>query len=100
MGLANYYAQHIRHFADIAAPLMHIMSPKRVWTWGVEQECAYEKLHGLLCNPPVFQLPDLQRRFIVNTNACINTMGTVLLQEYNDGLHLVAFHLPKYNPAK
>ena len=30
MGLANYYAQYICNFADIAAPLMHIMSPKHV----------------------------------------------------------------------
>ena len=34
MGLANYYAQYIHNFADIAAPLTHIMSPKRVWEWG------------------------------------------------------------------
>ena len=34
MGLANYYAQYVRSFADIATPLTHIMSPKRVWEWG------------------------------------------------------------------
>ena len=34
MGLANYYVQYIRNFAEIAAPLTHIMSPKRVWEWG------------------------------------------------------------------
>ena len=34
MGLANYYAQYIRNLTDIAAPLTHIMSPKRVWEWG------------------------------------------------------------------
>ena len=29
MGLANYYAQYIRNFADIAAPLTSLMSPKQ-----------------------------------------------------------------------
>ena len=35
MGSANYYAQYIRNFADIAAPLTSLMSPKRRWVWGV-----------------------------------------------------------------
>ena len=34
MGLANYYAQYIRNFADIAAPLTSLISPKRQWVWG------------------------------------------------------------------
>ena len=59
IGLANYYAQYIHIFADIIAPLMHIMLPKRVWDWGEAQELAFEKLCELLCSPPVLNLPDL-----------------------------------------
>ena len=36
MGLANYYAQYIRNFADIAAPLTSLISPKRQWVWGAD----------------------------------------------------------------
>ena len=36
MGLANYYAQYIRNFADIAAPLTSLMSPKWQWVWGAD----------------------------------------------------------------
>ena len=35
MRLPIYYAQYIRNFADIAAPLTSLMSPKRRWVWGV-----------------------------------------------------------------
>ena len=41
MGLANYYAQYIRNFADIAAPLMHIMSHKHMWERSEPQEHAF-----------------------------------------------------------
>ena len=34
MGLANYYAQYIRNFADTAALLTSLMSPKKQWVWG------------------------------------------------------------------
>ena len=59
MGLANYCAQYIYNFADIAATLTHIMLPKPVWEWGKPQERAFEKLCELLCSPPVLKLPDL-----------------------------------------
>ena len=59
---------------------MHIMLPKRVYTWQPEQECAFEKLRELLCSSPVLKLTDLQRHVIVDTEACVDAMGTVLLQ--------------------
>ena len=31
---------------------------------------------------------------------CVNATGAVLLQEYSDGLHPVAYHSAKYNPAE
>ena len=48
----------------------------------------------------MLRLPDLSRSFIIDTDAYVNATGAVLLQEYSDGLHPVAFHSAKYNPAK
>ena len=42
MGLANYYAQYIRNFADIAALLTSLMSPKRQWVWGADSDVAFD----------------------------------------------------------
>ena len=42
LGLANYYAQYIRHYANIAAPLTDLASPKRPWNWGSAQDCAFD----------------------------------------------------------
>ena len=35
----------------------------------------------------MLRLPDLSRSFVVDTDACVNATGAVLLQEYSDGLH-------------
>ena len=48
----------------------------------------------------MLRLPDLSCSFVVDTDACVNATGAVLLQEYSDGLHPVAFHSAKYNPAE
>ena len=42
----------------------------------------------------------MERGFTVDTDACINATGAVLLQEYSDGLHPVAYHSKKYCPAE
>ena len=36
MGLANYYAQYICNYADIAALFISLTSPKRQWVWGAD----------------------------------------------------------------
>ena len=48
----------------------------------------------------MLRLPDLSRSFIVDTDACVNATGAVLLQEYSDELHPVAFYSAKYNPVE
>ena len=42
MGLANCYAQYIRNFADIAAPLTSLMSPKWQWGWSANKDMAFD----------------------------------------------------------
>ena len=48
----------------------------------------------------MLRLPDLSRSFVVDTDACVNATGAVLLQEYSDGLRPMAFHSAKYNSAE
>ena len=79
---------------------MDLASPKRPWNWGTDQDAAFAKLWELLCNPPVLKLPDFERPFVVDTNACKDATGAVLLQEYSDGLHPIVYHSSKYAPAE
>ena len=58
------------------------------------------KLRELLCNPPVLKLPDFARPFVVDTDACKDATGAVLLQEYSDSLHPIAYYSSKYAPAE
>ena len=52
---------------------------------------AFEKLKSLLCGAPVLRLPDLQRRFVLRTDAANTALGAVLWQEYNEMLFPVAY---------
>ena len=58
---------------------MDLASPKRPRNWGTEQDVVFAKLRELLCNPPVLKLPDFERMFVIDTNACKDVTGAVLL---------------------
>ena len=42
LGLANYYRRFIKNFTLIAKPLTILMSKEQPWTWGREQQHAFE----------------------------------------------------------
>ena len=58
---------------------MDLASPKRPWNCGTDQDVAFTKLRELLCNPPVLKLPDFERSFVIDTDACKDATGAVLL---------------------
>ena len=58
---------------------MDLASPKRPWNRDAEQDIAFAKLRKLLCNPPVLKLPDFERPFVIDTDACKDATGAVLL---------------------
>ena len=78
--LANNYAQYIKHYADIAALLTDLASPKQPWAWDTAQDAAFAKLHKILCNPPVLKLLNCEKPFVIYIDACKDATGAVMLQ--------------------
>ena len=115
LGMANYFRRYIRHYAKIAKPLTDLMQGEarsdqkgRLLQWGkldaktarqVEQlfrakwtpaaHAAFDQLKQALVTAPVLVLPDFDKPFSVECDACETSkaVGAVLLQ---DG-HPVAF---------
>ncbi|XP_068205216.1 uncharacterized protein [Palaemon carinicauda] len=88
LGLTGFYRAYVPNYATIAAPLSDLTKKGKsnVVQWQEPQEKAYNSLKSILVNKPVLRLPDLNRRFILRTDASDVGLGAVLLQEYEDGL--------------
>ncbi|XP_068227703.1 uncharacterized protein [Palaemon carinicauda] len=88
LGLTGFYRAYVANYATIAAPLSDLTKKGKsnVVQWQEPQEKAYNSLKSILVNKPVLRLPDLNRRFILRTDASDVGLGAVLLQEYEDGL--------------
>ncbi|MCO5574133.1 hypothetical protein L7F22_027912 [Adiantum nelumboides] len=81
LGLCSYYRRFIRHFVEIASTL-HALTHKGVtFKWTTKEITAFKHLKEKLTSDPVTILPDLLKPFVVQCDACGNSLGPVLMQD-------------------
>ncbi|KAK3241939.1 hypothetical protein CYMTET_48334 [Cymbomonas tetramitiformis] len=92
LGLAGYYRRFIHCFSEIAQPLTKLTKTDVPWTWGPEQQWAFEELKAALVKAPILALPNMKAAadgsapFLVQTDASGVALGGVLMQDCGNGL--------------
>lgn len=81
LGLAGYYRKFIRHFAILTKPLTELLRKGVLYVWTSDHEISFTAVKQALCNAPVLALPDFNKTFCIETDACKSGVGAVLLQE-------------------
>jgi len=105
LGMCGYYQKFIQNFNKIAAPLTELTknsSPEHV-PWSAEAEEAFQTLKEKLTSKPILHLPNLEKQFILRTDASGVAIGGALLQESDEDpsiLHPVAYASRKLNKAE
>jgi len=93
LGLIGYYRKFIPNFAAIAVPLTDLTKkdqPNQL-KWSEAQDRAFDALKSHIVNPPILRLPDFDKEFVLQTDACSDGIGAILLQEDSGIKHPVAF---------
>ncbi|XP_071728101.1 uncharacterized protein [Rutidosis leptorrhynchoides] len=67
--LDRYYRRFIKDFSKIAGPLTKLTRKDVSFQWGDEQEKAFQTLKQLLCQAPIFSLPEGTDDFMANVVA-------------------------------
>lgn len=81
LGLAGYYRRFVGHFAIISKPLADLLKKHSLFVWNEDQKVAFSTLQQALVSAPVLALPNFAKVFCIETDACQNGIGAVLLQD-------------------
>ena len=93
LGLIGFYRRYIPNFAAIAVPLTDLTrkGQPNVVQWGSSQERAFRSLKEHLMHDPILRLPEVEKTFILRTDASNEGLGAVLLQEHDEIKFPVAY---------
>lgn len=81
LGLAGYYRKFIKGYGLISRPLTDLLKKNMQYHWTPQLQTCFQNLKQALVSAPVLALPDFTRGFVVETDACDQGIGAVLMQQ-------------------
>jgi len=104
LGFAGYYRRFVDGYSRIAAPLNKLLEgnsttakskrnkkPLTQWTWGPDQQKAFDTIKEKLTQPPILGIADYSRPFVVHTDASSFGLGATLVQVQEGRERVIAY---------
>jgi hypothetical protein len=91
IGLCSYYRKYVPGFATIAQALHMLTNKGQRFTWGEEQETAFQTLKTRLTTAPILAPPNDEGEYVLDTDGSSADLGAVLLQRKKEELHVIAY---------
>lgn len=100
LGIVSYYRRFVEHFASIATPLYRRLKKKAQWTWGNEEETAFQQLKSVLVSAPLLAHHEAEGELELHTDASGYGLGAVLMQKVTTEFHPIAYLSRRLSPAE
>ena len=85
LGLAGYYRAFVENYAGVVEPLRALLPKGAGFSWGNEQQRAFEQVIAAINTDAVLKIPDWGKPFVLETDASDIAVGATLNQEDADG---------------
>jgi hypothetical protein len=79
--MAGYYRKFVRSYGIISKVLTELLKKGVQFVWTSEHEASFQALKTVLTSTPVLALPDFNKKFVVETDACDRGIGVVSMQD-------------------
>ena len=77
--MANFYRRFVKGFMAIAKPMTDLTKKDRDFTWGAEEEAAFQKLKEALTSAPILQVFNKDKPHEVWVDASDYAVGATLV---------------------
>ena len=81
MELAGYYRIFIKGFSKVAHSITSLEKKGIKFEWEPRCEECFQQLKNILTSAPILKIADLEKYFVVCTDACNQGLGGVLMQD-------------------
>ncbi|KAA3470790.1 DNA/RNA polymerases superfamily protein [Gossypium australe] len=81
LGLAGYYRRFVKGFSMIVAPMTKLLQKYVKFKWSERCKKSFDQLKTLLMEAPVLVQPESGKEFVIFSDASLNGLGCVLMQE-------------------
>ena len=85
LGMLNQMSKFVLDLSSKTKPLRDLISAKNLWTWGPNQQRAFEEKKQLISSPTVLALYDPSANTVVSPDASAYGLGGVLTQKQPSG---------------
>ena len=80
LGMCNYYRRFVERYSDIAMPLTSLLRKDNTFDWTDDCQNAFDTLKSKLTSAPILVHPNMNKPFILTTDASNNAIGYYLSQ--------------------
>src|ERR1700722_3344716 len=101
-GIFNFYRNFIPDFAKRCEPLDRLKKVDTKFFWGNDQQIAFDDLKNSLVTYPVLRLPEINKPFILDTDASTIGIGGILqqLDETTGNKYVVSYYSRRLSEAE
>ena len=91
LGMVNQLGKFSPRISELSQPLRELLSTKRAWLWGPEQDRSFQNLKEELSKPTTLALYNPQAELKVSADASSFGLGSVLFQQEEEVWKPVAY---------
>ena len=81
LGLASYYRRLVKGFSTTTTPMTRLLQKSMKFEWSEKCQSSFEKLKEFLTEAPVLTQPTYGKEYVIFSDASLNGLGCVLIQE-------------------
>lgn len=99
LGFANFYRRFIKDFSKIAGPMTKLTGQAE-WTWGMDQQEAFDTIKTAMTTGPVLAVPNNDDPLKVECDASKFALGAELAQKQDGTWRTIAYLSKSLSPAE